>query len=83
MKGSEQQQLSAGIHDLPHTSPHAGEGVACWVLADSVGDAAETAWRSVLSASRTLSTEVSLWHLRVIPHDAFLDAKPTGTPLTR
>jgi hypothetical protein len=70
-------------YDIQPPQPDAGVGVACWVLADSVGDAAEAAWRAVLSASDAFSTEASLWDLRVIPRDAILSTGSTGTPLTK
>jgi hypothetical protein len=59
-----------------------GVGVACWVLADRVGDAAQTCWGVVEAAVGTFTAEASLWDLRVLPRDAILSASP-GTPLTR
>lgn len=64
--------------------PEGGVGVACWVRANSVGDAAETGWRVVHDAAvATLGTEVRLWDLRVIPRAAIFAAPDTGEPLTR
>jgi hypothetical protein len=63
--------------------PDSGVGVACWVLADSVGDAAQTAWDVVEAATRAFTADASLWDLRLIPRDAILSASSAGTPLTR
>jgi hypothetical protein len=64
--------------------PEGGVGVACWIRADTVGDAAETGWSVVRdAAAATLGAEARLWDLRVIPRAAILDAPNTGTPLTR
>jgi len=70
---------SAWCYDIQPPHPDRSVGVACWVLSDSVGQAAETAWQVV----ETLTTEASLWDLRVIPREAILSAPSTGTPLTR
>jgi hypothetical protein len=64
--------------------PEGGVGVACWIWSDTVGDAAETGWSVVRdAAAATLGAEARLWDLRVIPRAAILDARNTGTPLTR
>lgn len=64
--------------------PEGGLGVACWARSDSVGDAAETAWRVVRdAAAAVLGEEPRLWDLRVIPRAAILAAPDPGTPLTR
>ena len=58
-------------------------GAACWVLADSVGRTADTAWDVVRAAAQTFTTDASLWDLRVIPREAILSAPIAGTPLTK
>jgi hypothetical protein len=72
----------AWSYDIQPPQPDRGVGVACWVLSDSVGQAAETAWQVVETAATTLATEASLWDLRVIPREAILSAPSTATPLT-
>jgi hypothetical protein len=68
-------------YDMQPPHPDSGVGVACWVLADTVGEAAQEIWEVVEAAARTFSTEASLWDLRVIPREAILSAPSTGTPL--
>jgi hypothetical protein len=64
--------------------PEGGVGVACWVRADSVGDAADTAWGVIqAAAARVLGTGARLWDVRVLPCAAILTASDTGTPLER
>lgn len=73
----------ASSYDIQPPHPDGGVGIACWVRADSVGEAAQTAWDAVEMAVRTFTTEASLWDLRVIPRAAILSAPSTGKPLTR
>lgn len=64
--------------------PEGGVGVACWVRSDSVGEAADTAWRVVQEAAvAVLGVEAPLWDLRVIPRAAIVAAPEAGVPLTR
>lgn len=64
--------------------PEGGVGVACWARADSVGEAADKAWRVVREAAAALlGAEAPLWDLRVIPRAAIMAAPEAGTPLTR
>jgi hypothetical protein len=73
---------AAWSYDIQPPSPDAGVGVACWVLADSVGSAADTAWLAVESAAEGLTARATLWDLRLIPRDAILSVPGGGTPLT-
>jgi hypothetical protein len=73
----------ASSYDIQPPEPDRGVGIACWVLADSVGHAAQTVWEVVEAAARTLTIDASLWDLRVIPRDAILSAPITGTRLTK
>jgi hypothetical protein len=77
-----------GLPDVEHAwsydiqPPEGGVGVACWARSDSVGGAAEVAWRVVREAAATvLGVEARLWDLRVIPRAAILAAPDQGTPL--
>jgi hypothetical protein len=70
-------------YDMQPPLPDGGVGVAAWVLAATVGEAAEIAWAVVDAATRTFTTEASLWDLRIIPRDAILSAPVTGNPLTK
>lgn len=74
----------AASYDVQPPAPEAGVGVACWVQADTVGGAAETAWRAVETAAKQiLGEKFALWDLRVIPRSAILSAPNAGTPLTQ
>jgi hypothetical protein len=75
-------------YDIQPPKPDAGIGVACWVVADAVGAAADTVWQLVSSAMTSLAIEGSLWDLRVLPRNA-VSSRPgdtqrhtcrTGTP---
>jgi hypothetical protein len=70
-------------YDMQPPEPDRGIGVACWVLANSVGDAASTAWDAVDHATRTFAAEALLWDLRLIPREAILSSPSVGTPPTR
>ena len=66
---------NAASYDAPPPDPDTGIGIACWVLADDVGEAALTAWRTVEAATREhLPRDTTLWDLRLIPRAAMLPA---------
>ena len=75
---------NARSYDIQPVAPDGSIGVSCWVAADTVGDAAESAWEVVREASgRVVAGPVRLWDLRVIPRTAVMSGPGAGTPMTR
>jgi hypothetical protein len=75
---------TAHSYDIQPPPPDTGVGVSAWVRADSVGEAAQTAWSVVEAAAiGVLGLAPRLWDLRLIPRDAILSAPDTVVPLTR
>jgi hypothetical protein len=75
---------TAHSYDIQPPPPATGVGVSAWVRADSVGDAAETAWKVVeTAAAAVLGRPPRLWDLRLIPREAILSAPDTGVPLAQ
>jgi hypothetical protein len=73
---------TAHSYDMQPPPPETGIGVSAWVRADSVGGAAETAWKVVeAAAAATLGPPPRLWDLRLIPREAILSTPDTGVPL--
>jgi hypothetical protein len=71
-------------YDIQPPAPDLGVGIACWVRAESVGDAANHAWDVVAAAAdRILHEPFQLWDLRVIPRSAILSGEANTKPLTR
>ncbi|MGZ4676659.1 MAG: hypothetical protein ACXVJ7_07585 [Acidimicrobiia bacterium] len=75
---------NARSYDIQPVAPDESIGVSCWVAADTVGDAAASAWEVVRGASgRVIAGPVRLWDVRVIPRTAVMSGPGAGTPLTR
>lgn len=61
-------------YDLP--APDGEVGVSCWVRADSVGEAAQTAYDVVTRAFREVSGHsTDLWDLRLVPRSAITEGR--------
>ena len=76
---------SARSYDMQPPAPDSSVGVSFWVHADTVGQAAESAFVAVIEAADQVLHDLPflLWDLRVIPRAAILSGPGAGTPLTR
>jgi hypothetical protein len=64
-------------YDLP--APDGEVGVSCWVRADSVGEAAQTAYDVVARAFHAVSGQpADLWDLRLVPRSAITEGRSPG-----